>query len=305
MGPSKLKSIHVVIIGSVACILIVVGLYFLFVKNANARIAALNVRYTQADSVYQTLNSVESNLATTNQKFNLVKSKNDRYMREYMPPLSCTDRAQGMLQRWNEQAKILGPMIKAWPSKYGVTLTSSVSVPAPPVNPNNIDNSMITLPMGTFSVTGDFRSIMAHIRSWNKFHRLVQIDAVSLDGQSPNITAQYNVTVYIFPQGEPGPTIEMAGGGQAAASGPGGLAGMPGGMSMPGAMPGRSGMSGSGSMPSRPGAGAMPPGMSGSGSMPSRPGAGAMPPGMGGSGSMPSRPGAAGPMPYGPSASRK
>ncbi|MCX6377172.1 MAG: hypothetical protein NTU88_14265, partial [Armatimonadetes bacterium] len=67
---------------------------------------------------------------------------------------------------------------------------------------------------GGFTVVGDFTTLLSHIRSWNKFSRLVQVDVGSLTGPGPFMTLNYTVTVYIFPRGEAGQNIPMATAGQ-------------------------------------------------------------------------------------------
>ena len=234
MGGSKLKTIHVVIIGCFACVVVAVGVYFLIIKKSCARIDGLNARYQQAQQVWQRKASVEAQLEAAKQEYRLVKWEYEKYEKEKMPSVSLQDRAQGMIALWKEQAEVLGPMLQSWPDKTGVTLRSDVSVPAAPVNPNSVDPSIIRIPIGSFRVTGDFRTILSHIKSWNKFNRLVQIDFGGLTGPSPGMTAEYTLTVYIFPQGEAGPNVAMAGGGGGqAGAGMTGMPGMPGGMDAP------------------------------------------------------------------------
>ncbi|MHB0913928.1 MAG: hypothetical protein ACYC2Y_10885, partial [Armatimonadota bacterium] len=222
-----LRTIHVIIIGTLICAVIVVGFYFLFIKKTYTTIGQRQASLDQASQVWQNKASAEADLADARANYALTKSKYDRYLAEKMPPVSFSDRAEGMIALWKEQAEVLGPMVEKWPSHTGVHLTSTISVPAAPVNPNSIDTEMITIPIGNISVTGDFRTVLDHVRSWNKFGRLVQVSPVNLSGPSPGMTAQYSLTVYIFPRGEAGPTVEMAGGGgSTGAVGPGGPPGM-------------------------------------------------------------------------------
>jgi len=214
MGASKLKTIHVVIIGCFACTVVIVGLYFLVIKKYNEQISILTAKYQAEEQQSLKKPQVEAQLEAARQEYRMVTWQYEKYLREKMPPLSFQDRAQGMIALWKEQAEVLGPMLQSWPAKTGVRLLSGVQVPAAVVNPNSIDVSLIRIPIGTFRVTGDFSAILSHIRSWNKFHRLVQIDPVSLTGPSPGMTAEYGLTVYIFPRGEAGPNITMAGAGE-------------------------------------------------------------------------------------------
>lgn len=213
MGGSKLKSLHIVIIGSFACALVVAGLYFLIIKKQYQQLGALNTQYQQLSQEYARKAQAEARLAEAKEKNRIVLVKYDKYLREKMPPITFQDRAQGMIALWKEQAEVLGPMLQSWPRRTGVILANNVQVPPAPVNPNAIDPTLITIPIGSFTVRGDFSTILSHLRSWNKFNRLVRIDVGRLTGPSPGMQADYSVTVFIFPRGEAGQNIVMAGGG--------------------------------------------------------------------------------------------
>jgi len=218
---SKLKSFHVAIIGAVACILVVGGLYFFIIKKQYEQITKLNSEYQVLSEEYARLPKAKERLEIARQNNRIVSAKYEKYLQDKMPPLTFSDRAQGMIALWKEQSEILGPLLQSWPAKTGVNLTSSIQIPAAPVNPNAIDPTLITIPVGNFTVRGDFTTILSHLRSWNKFNRLVKIDLARLTGPSPGMTAEYAVTVYVFPRGEAGQNIAMAGAA--------GEAGMPGG----------------------------------------------------------------------------
>jgi hypothetical protein len=229
MKVSKLRSIHVVIIGSFACIAVILGTYFLVIKKYYVKINELNGRLQTAEQIWQRKAQAEAELEAAKLQNRLMMARYERYMREKMPSLSFEDRTQGMIALWKEHGEVLGPLLEKWPRKTGVIFAGGVQVPAAPTDPNSIDTTLIRIPVGTFSVVGDFRSILAHLRSWNRFNRLVQIDPATLSGTSPRITAQYSVTVYIFPRGEAGPTVTMAGG----AGGTGNVMGAPPSTSLP------------------------------------------------------------------------
>ena len=200
---SKLKSTHVLIIGIVVCIIVGAGTYFL-------GIAGLEARKATAEQVIATRPQVEARLAAAKQMNQVLRIKLERYMRAKMPPISFQDRAEGMIALWKEQSENLGPIVNAWPAHTGVRMGQTIQIPAPPIDPNAIDTSMIKIPLGSLAVGGDFTTLMQHVRSWNKFNRLVQIDVKGLTGTSPFMTLTYEATVYIFPRGETGATSSMA-----------------------------------------------------------------------------------------------
>jgi hypothetical protein len=238
MSVSRLKTLYVVIIGTVMCLIVVSCLYFFVVKKSYERLAALDVRLKKADGVVAQKGEAEQELKDANIEFSRVTAEYSKYELEKMPPVTFEDRGYGMIAQWKEQSEVLGPMLEKWPAKTGIKGSGSISIPAPSVNPNSIAQDPFRFSVGNFTVTGSFAQIMKHIRTWRKFGRLVQIDGLSLSGYSPNMTATYSVTVIEFPRGGVGPTIPMAGGGSNSGTGMGGMmmGGMPG--MTPGMMPG-------------------------------------------------------------------
>lgn len=215
---SKLRKIHVIIIGCVACALVVGGLFFLLIKPKNESIASVQTELTAATDVANRLPSAQRKLAQVKDEYNRQVTSYSRFMRAKMPAITFADRPQGMIALWKEQAEVLGPMLQKWPAKTGVRLLSGVGVPAAPTDPNAINTSVISLDVGTFQVLGDFHAIMNHIRRWNGFNRLVQITPVKIAGMSPFMTGEYNVTVYLVPLGEAGPTFQMGSGASVASN---------------------------------------------------------------------------------------
>ncbi len=206
---SKLRRIHVIIIGCTACALVVAGLYFLVIKKANERIAAVQTELDQATQIANRLPSAQRKLTEVKDEYNRQLTAYSSFTRAKMPALTFADRPQGMIALWKEQAEVLGPMVQRWPEKTGVRFLTSVKVPAAPTDPNAISAGLISVPLGTFQVQGDFRTIMNHIRKWNDFGRLVQLSPITINGPSPGMTASYNVTVLLVPSGEAGPNFEM------------------------------------------------------------------------------------------------
>jgi len=207
---SKLRKIHVVIIGCAACALVVAGLFFLVIKPANERIAKVEVELQKATEIADRLGADQRKLAQVKDDYNKQLTDYSRFMRAKMPAIAFADRPQGMIALWKEQAEVLGPMLERWPGKTGVRLLGEVKVPAAPTDPNAINTTLVQLDIGAFQVRGDFYTILRHVRRWKDFNRLVLLSPISISGQSPNMTASYNVTVFLVPSGEVGPTFQMA-----------------------------------------------------------------------------------------------
>jgi hypothetical protein len=216
---SKLRKIHVIIIGCAACALVVAGLFFLVIKPANERIAGVETELQAATEVANRLASDQRKLVQVKDEYNRQVTAYSRFVRAKMPAITLADRPQGMVALWKEQAEVLGPMLERWPGKTGVRLFSSVKVPAAPTDPNAISTTLVQIDIGTFQVMGDFHAIMKHVRKWNGFNRLVQLTPVSISGRSPFMIGEYGVTVFLVPSGEAGPTFQMSS--PAVASNPG------------------------------------------------------------------------------------
>lgn len=213
------------IIGSVLCVMIAAGLYFLIVAKANERIKGVQAELDTATQIAARLPSAERKLEQVRLEYSRQFTAYNRFMRAKMPAIALADRPQGMIALWNEQAFTLGPMLERWPAKTGVRRMNSVSVPAAPTDPNAINTTFIPISIGTFQVQGDYGTIMRHVRRWNDFGRLVQLSPISISGQSPNMTAQYSVTVLLVPMGEAGPAFSMSGASVASAAGGGSTVG--------------------------------------------------------------------------------
>lgn len=236
MSFSKLRRIHVIIIGALVCAIVAAGMYFVLIKKANEKLALETSRYDQYKDSGTVVNvqMAEQELVKARLEVADSQSKLERYMRTRMPNLNLTQRDTGMIALWHEQSEVLGPLLIRWIRQSGVSLASAITVPAPPSSPNDpvLDSSPITISIGQVTVQGSFKRLMDHIRKWNSCSRLVMIDSPTLSGQSPNLTCNYTMTVYIFPREPAGPQYAMWG----VAGVSGGMM-VPGGMPMPGPMP--------------------------------------------------------------------
>jgi len=231
---SKLRRIHVVIIGCAVIVVVGVGMYFLLITKAQKRLTDETNRYNQyaQTGTIEYVNAQKADFEHALQEVAAQEAKLNAYFNAKMPYLDFRDRKQGMIALWQEQSLNLGPLIINWIANSGVRFESanSIRIPAPPANPNELSSdplAPITIPLGRIRVTGSFNQILAHLAKWNSCKRLVMIDNPSLSGTSPNLTCEYDATVYIFPRYPAGPVVEMAG--ASTSAGTMGVPGMPGG----------------------------------------------------------------------------
>lgn len=207
---SKLRSIHVVIIGIVVCALVAGGLYFLVIKKA---VEARDAEKTRLEAAIadggtpQNVAAAEADLELAKEEVAVARVKYENRMRTKMPNISLDDTKTGMLALWHEQSEVLGPLLlNHIRGSKGIRLTSGITIPPPSANPNDLlqyDQMPLKIDVGKVTVSGDFGSIMNHIRSWNKLNRLVLIDQPTLNGRSPNLVCEYTMAVYLYPMAPP------------------------------------------------------------------------------------------------------
>jgi len=70
---------------------------------------------------------------------------------------------------------------------------------------------VLVFPLGSIAVQGGFKPLMENIRRWNNCSRLIMVGRPTLAGVSPQLTAVYPLTCYIFPKAKGGSLIDMAG----------------------------------------------------------------------------------------------
>ncbi|MEN6356579.1 MAG: hypothetical protein ABFD83_05785 [Armatimonadota bacterium] len=231
MSFSKLKQIHVIIIGAFLCILAVVGVFMLLIKPKQVALKAAQARVDKCTlanqgAENQAIEALNNAIRETN---NTQMSLNTE-MKRRMPNLNFARRDLGMLQLWHEQISTLGPLLESFAKDKKVkVINAKFSLPAPPANPNDpvFDQDVLVFQLGTVVVQGDFKDLMANICRWNNCSRLVMVSQPVLSGISPHLTASYALTCYIFPAAKGGDKIQMAGGGAAAAGATPAAPGMP------------------------------------------------------------------------------
>jgi hypothetical protein len=221
MSLSKLKQIHVIIIGSFLGVAAGVGMFFLLIKPQQDAYALYLDRYNKAVVLG---NDAQERKAQDDLKQAYVNAANiqqmyDLRMRQRMPDLDFEDRELGMLSWWREVTKTLDPLLNSFAKDSSVAnVQVNFQMPALPYTPNDslFDQDVIVIPLGSVSASGNFKSLMNNIRRWNRCSRLVMLEAApTLAGSSPNLTVNYPVRCIIFPRAKGGARIDMAAAGAA------------------------------------------------------------------------------------------
>lgn len=227
-------------VGIALSLLAIAGIFFLMIKPTLDQTAAQQGIYDQnyPDSTPAAQLTAKKQLAAAKLQVKQIQFQWAVKSAARMPRYDVSNRTLALKQLTYELTRYLGPDIQHQLKVTGVKSDTQVVLPAPPVSPNDITAAPVVIPLGTITVSGDFRHILQHYYDWQRFNRLVLVDGLSLTGNSPYMTATYTATLYIFPQNDThlGPIIPEAGTGTTTGASPGGY---PGGA--PGGYPGGGG----------------------------------------------------------------
>jgi Tfp pilus assembly protein PilO len=206
MRTGGLKRVHIVIIGVVLGLLAAVGIYFAAIKPVNESIAELQSETEGYQTKAATKPTAEKALATAQQKQAVERINLQRWETKYMrlgPEqafFSLKDPQQAMILLWKEHANTVGPLLTKFIRRSGVRLVSQIQIPGAPVDPNAINTKEYTVPLGQVQVVGTFANINRFLRSVQNAPRLLRVNNVELQGQSPNISATVDMTMIVLPR---------------------------------------------------------------------------------------------------------
>lgn len=254
MKTARLSPVIVGVVGTVVALLAIGLIVFLLIKPTQDSITVqqarldLNAPGTTPEERQQGLDLNKKQglkkLQDAKAKVQLTKLQWAQVEARIMPPLDVSDRSRAFRQLTFELTHTLAPDLQRQLLQGGVTSATKFALPAPPISPNDpmIRSGVLVIPLGTVTVNGDFRHILANFYDWQYFNRLVMADGLSLTGNSPYMQGSYNLTLYIFPQNDDKlqPPLGKAGGAAPAAGGGGG-GGYPGGGGGGGGYPGGGG----------------------------------------------------------------
>ncbi len=233
MKTARLNPAIVAAIGVVFCLLAVGLIGWFLIKPTLEALAVQQARLAAnyPDSTQASQAAALKQVRLAQIKVAQIKTQWAIDQSRFMPPYDVSNRPKAVSQLNNELGRSLGPSLERQLRSGGVTTTTAVTLPPPPVSPNDITAAPLVIPLGTATVNGDFRRILTHFYNWQYFNRLVLVDNLNMNGNSPYMTATYTATVYIFPQNDASlpPPIAKAGGGAAAGTTPGGFPGGSGG----------------------------------------------------------------------------
>jgi Tfp pilus assembly protein PilO len=246
---AKLTRVHIVIIFVVVYAIVGVGLYWFMIKPKNEEKAKAQSEYQARLAVANTLGQRQAELADAQKKKAETERKHDRYVRAYMPAnirdLSPVNQRKYLKAVWDETMHGTGPVMERFARTLPVTMQYRFQIPAAPLDPHLLPTDPIATPIKwqfkDVTCVGSYPNILKYLRAWVNCPRLVRIDSLRLEGESPYVTCVTDMTVFIFLRkeqaGEPEVQVEpyLAGGGTGGGGyGGGGPGTGAGGPSMPG-----------------------------------------------------------------------
>lgn len=235
MSKTKITPAQIWIIGAVLIVIAAVTIYFALIKPTNEAIQAAADRISAAQTIIDKQPQALKDQEKAKQEVAEAKAKWSIYDREYMytrynghvqPIVDISNLLTGMRELWYEQIKVLQPKVQNFllADKTVQVVSSSLKVAAPPSDPNSIARKAFVFDLGSVTVVGSFNDVLNNAERWNKFDRLMLVDGLSLQGNSPKLAGTYTLRCIELTHGEkPAETIPQASGNQGGFGvGPGG-----------------------------------------------------------------------------------
>ncbi len=205
-NPLKVTKVHVILVGLVIGIILGAGMFFGLIKPTNAQIEEKTSEYEGLKQKADALQQNQQKLAQAKKDRDLKRVLFARYENRYfrVAPerafLSMRRRTEAMILLWKEQTGNLSRVLTRFIRQCGLRLLSPLQVPAPPTDPMMIDPNLIQIPIQGVQVMGDFQKINRFLKILDRAPRLIQVNNLTLSGQSPQLTAQMDLVVYIMPR---------------------------------------------------------------------------------------------------------
>jgi hypothetical protein len=209
----KITPAQVYIIGAVLTVITAVAIYFALMKPAEEAYAAADQRFQTADATALKMPQAQADRKKAEQEVARAESLWRRYDRQYMPNIDISNLLVAWQQVTRENVNVLQPKLERFlrADRKVQVVTSSLTVPPPPADPNMVNRKAFVYDLGSVSVAGTFNDVLNHVERWNKFDRLVLADNLTLAGNSPRLLGTYTLRIFELTHGEtPGAAIPVA-----------------------------------------------------------------------------------------------
>ena len=264
---SKLSLLYINLIGLFAALILFLVLFFVMIKPKQEDVQKTKVSTKSTEDAGGTVEKVKAKdkeLKSTQQQADKTKEDWQVNSVRYMPSFNFGNTDNLLNTYWSGFYGKYGVkdvpeqwtrFVTGWydaQHKYGVSRLPGVefSLAGFPADPNNLAGlKSLSFPQDrAWTVSMEcktFDEAMAHLKRFNNMekHGMPVIDNVALSGQSPNLTLNYTMRLYVIPsENPPKSDPRLASGVAGGAAGGNGMGG--GGMSMMGGMGGMMGAGG-------------------------------------------------------------
>jgi hypothetical protein len=217
MDFSKLTRAHVFIIGAVVVLILGVGFYFLGIRQTQDHLSQLQARLDTAEATIGKETQYNKDLEKAKQEVQHVQSSLVVFTKTKMPnpPIDLRNpdpksQVLAMMNLWQEPKRLYYMAERFALNTNEVAVRTQFGVPAQPSDPKLIPTTVIELPIGQVTAYGGLENILRYMKRWNSFGRVVAVDNLVLDGTSPLLSGTAQLTVYIFPEVNPGQQQQAA-----------------------------------------------------------------------------------------------
>jgi hypothetical protein len=240
---SRLTLLHINIIGVVVAIIVAAGLYFTLITGAQDQKQQAETAYKGVKDRADKLDTAKKNLKKALADEKQAQAQYVVYERQYMPVLGYTNDRMSTMMRvfWPNNGK-------SWPERFRRTVINWMNsekrrngvtwlnpnllvLPSYGPDPNSIDAGRQGEKLGPvlhydypMQVMGkNVASLMSHVRNWPNISNagMPVVTGLTISGNSPNLTASYNITFTVIVH-EPIPPIDPRVGGSSGSGGGGG-----------------------------------------------------------------------------------
>lgn len=211
----KINRLQIWIIAGVLSAITAAVVWFALISPARDAFDVQDKKYQAADAIAIQRPAAERDLKKAKQEVAAAQADWRKYDRTYMPDIDLSNLYRAMRQLWREQLTVLGPSVNKYlQADKKVQVQANIALPAPPTDPNAVNQQVFVYDLGNVSVQGTFNDVLNHVARWNKFNRLVLADGLTLAGNSPQLVGTYSLRVFEFPHNadKVGPSFPSAGG---------------------------------------------------------------------------------------------
>lgn len=199
MTLSKLTRKQMLVIGIAILVVVAVGGYFLLVKGASERYQAAVKDRDEAKELTEKVPSLEVEYDRVQAAHARAERRLDACYAAKMPNISVKDPVKALGLLWIEYGDNgMGPALLGWVRSTGNS-AGGVSLPDVRTDPPPRDTKEVQVVLDEFGIsTKSFPTLLSFLRATVNMPRLGSIQKVKVSGQTPGLSVELPMTVYIW-----------------------------------------------------------------------------------------------------------